>query len=230
MQIGGLQKTTLIDFPGKVSAIIFTQGCNFHCPYCHNPELVKGRATSLLQQKDILAFLSRRHFVLQGVVITGGEPTLQDDLPEFCQQVKDLGYAIKLDTNGSNPRLLQRLLEQHLLDYVALDLKTEPGSYPVELCPPALGQRVLQSLALLRELQIQHEYRVTCAAPFVTSKTFTGIVSAVEPGATLYLQKLRLQHVLDPEFFPSRGKALREEDIEQLCKEGIQAGLRCHTR
>ena len=131
MRIGGLQKSSLIDYPGKVSSVIFCVGCNFDCPYCHNPELVTGCSAcpADLSDEKIFDFLRQRVGFLDGVVISGGEPTLQKDLVDICTRVKALGYPVKMDTNGSRPKVLQRLIEEDLVDYIAMDLKTGPLQY-----------------------------------------------------------------------------------------------------
>ena len=130
MQIAGLQKTTLVDFPGKVAATIFTRGCTFRCGFCHNPELVLPEEfLPLMDEDEILNFFAKRAGKLQGVCITGGEPTMNKDLPEFIIELKKLGYAVKLDTNGSNPTMLEVLIHSGNLDYVAMDIKGSPSNY-----------------------------------------------------------------------------------------------------
>jgi len=129
MLLGGLQKTTLIDFPGRVACTVFTVGCNFRCPFCHNRDLVtlalfQKSGFKQISEKDFFAFLANRKKILEGVTITGGEPTLQVDLPSFCQKIKDLGLEVKLDTNGSNPKMLKKLIDEKLVDFIAMDIKT----------------------------------------------------------------------------------------------------------
>ncbi len=207
MRIGGLQKSTLLDFPGKISAIVFTYGCNFCCPYCHNPELHSDKA-ELLSEKEILAFLNKRRGLLDGVVISGGEPTLQQDLTDFCLKLKDMEYALKLDTNGSNPEKLAQLCEMKLLDYAAMDLKTDPGNYPCTLCSKELNGKILQSMRVLAGSGIEHEFRCTCVPPFINRQTITAIaqtIKEISPENTpLFLQRARLEHVLHPEFFTEK--------------------------
>src|SRR6056297_2585563 len=128
MIIGALQKTSLIDYPGEISAVIFTRGCNFRCPYCHNPELVdKKRYTTALEINEVLTFLENRKGLLDGVVITGGEPTIYGDLPEFLLKIKQMGYLVKLDTNGTNPAMMRRVIDLNLVDYIAMDYKAPLG-------------------------------------------------------------------------------------------------------
>ncbi len=229
MRIGGLQKTTLLDFPGKVGAVVFTRGCNFLCPYCHNPDLVFATREPLVPA-EVMAFLARRRKVLEGVVVSGGEPTLQDDLPDFCAELKSLGYALKLDTNGSRPKVLQGLLEKGLLDYVAMDVKALPSAYPRSISPQNPGGAVAESMELLRQSGVEHEFRIPCAAPFITPKTFQKILEASGNKAQIFLQTIRLEQVLDPEFFVSEGRALRQDEVERLRRRAERAGRTCFIR
>ena len=228
MRIGGVQKTTLLDFPGKVSAVVFAQGCNFLCPYCHNPDLVLCRQKPLAFT-DVIAFLARRRKVLEGIVISGGEPTLHADLFSFCAVLKSLGYAVKLDTNGSKPEVLRQLLRAELLDYVAMDVKANPEQYPAALCPQGVGKAVLHSMALLEESQVPHEFRVPCAAPFIDADSFTAVMEHI-CRAPLFLQTVRLENVLQADFFPSRGHALGKDAMESLCGAAREKGLYCQIR
>ena len=176
MQIAALHKTTLLDFPGKVSALVFVQGCNFRCPYCHNPELLPERPGTLTSEA-VEDFLAQRKKLLEGLVVSGGEPTLQDDLPDFCARIKHLGYAVKLDTNGSQPEILRELLEHGLLDYVALDIKADPHAYPPVM--PAGSGEMPRSIRLLESFGVEHEFRVPCALPFITPAVFSAILRLI---------------------------------------------------
>lgn len=198
MLFGGLQKLTTLDFPGVVSALVFTQGCNFHCPYCHNAQLIPlqpdENADPNPQADDILAFLRKRADVLDGLVISGGEPCLHQDIGDFCREVKRLGYAIKLDTNGSFPERLERLLTADCLDYVAVDLKTAPDDYSPALCLDRnAGKKLLQSLALLAASTIPHEVRTTCVAPFVTPDSVKTMTASCGNRVPWLLQKAFLE-------------------------------------
>jgi len=127
--IAGLQKLTLLDFPGKVACTVFLSGCNMRCPFCHNAQLFNGKPEEIMTEEAFLKFLSTRQGLLEGVCVSGGEPTLTANLPEFLQSIKALGFAVKLDTNGSRPEILRRLLEEKLVDYVAMDVKNSPSRY-----------------------------------------------------------------------------------------------------
>ncbi len=217
----------MLDFPGKISAVVFTQGCNFLCPYCHNPDLVLHRQPPLALA-DSIAFLERRRNVLEGVVISGGEPTLHDGLFAFCATLKSLGYAVKLDTNGSRPDVLQALLAAHLLDYVAMDVKGNPWNYP-EALGDDIGDSVAKSMRVLRESYLEHEFRVPCAAPFIDEESFFAIIKEVGD-APLFLQTVRLDTVLRPEFFGEEGRPLDKNEIEALRKTAVQKNVDCRIR
>lgn len=162
MNFDGLQKMTLLDFPGKIACTVFTYGCNFRCPFCHNRGLVLDGATNQYSDADILAFLKMRQGLLDGVCFTGGEPLLHPDLGEFIRRVRDLGFAVKLDTNGSFPERLEALLKEGLLDYVAMDIKSSKEGYAAavgiedfDIAP------ILKSVELLTESGIDFEFRTT---------------------------------------------------------------------
>jgi pyruvate formate lyase activating enzyme len=198
MVIGGLQKVSLIDFPGKVAAALFTQGCNFRCPYCHNPELVDPtRYVSPLTEESFFSFLKMRAGKLQGVVITGGEPTVHDDLATFIRRVRALGYAIKLDTNGSNPALLEELLAERLVDYVALDVKAPLRRYAEVTRAPTGADRVRLSLSLLIRSGVPHEIRTTYVEPLLSPADLAQIAEEVRGCGLLVLQAFRPGAILD---------------------------------
>lgn len=201
--VAGMHKLTTLDYPGLVGALVFTQGCNFHCPYCHNSHLLApARGASGMDLPALFAFLKKRAGLLDGLVISGGEPTLQPGLRAFCRAVRALGYKIKLDTNGSRPESLRKLLEDGLLDYVALDYKALPERYYPALCPePDIEGKFRESLALLAASGIEHELRSTCVSPFVEADMAPAL--APWPGnAPWLLQRANLDA-------PMRGKGLR---------------------
>ncbi len=203
MHLGGLQKSSLVDYPGKLSSVIFFAGCNFDCPYCHNPGLVRGceGCAADITADHIGEFLQQRQGFLDGVVVSGGEPTLQPDLADLCKKIKGFGYPVKLDTNGSRPKVLQRLIDEGLVDYIAMDLKTDPVLYRSYIKPDCSPDPILASIRILMDSGIDYEFRTTCVKPIVTIETIQHMSHLIQ-GARLYaLQRFRNSEVLHPEFF-----------------------------
>ena len=162
MRIGGLQKVSLIDYPGRISAIVFTQGCNFRCPYCHNPELVDpAKYGPILPEEEVFSFLEKRRGKLEAVTVTGGEPTLQRDLERFLQRIKKMGYLVKVDTNGSNPAMLERLIRRRCVDYLALDVKGPLRKYGQIAQAKVETAKIRRSIELITSSGIEHEFRTT---------------------------------------------------------------------
>jgi pyruvate formate lyase activating enzyme len=216
MIIGGLQKTSLIDFPGKVSCVCFVSGCNFRCPYCHNPDLVNQPGKALVDESSFFAFIRERHGFLDGVVISGGEPTLQKDLPVFVSRVKREGCAVKLDTNGSHPRMIRELVEKGILDYIAMDIKTDPSLYPLYMQREVDPEHLLESIKLIMASGIPYEFRTTCVQPMVTRETVERISRLIE-GCYLYvLQQFSMVRVLQPDFFENRKAGNDQEEMMRL--------------
>lgn len=174
--IAGLQKMTLLDFPGKVACTVFLQGCNFRCPFCHNSGLLGHEAAEQLSQEAFFSFLEKRTGILDGVCVTGGEPTLQKELPAFLARIKAMGFAVKLDTNGSNPQMLQQLIADRLVDYVAMDIKNSPASYGKTAGLPAPNLAPIeQSIRILVEGDLPYEFRTTTVRQLHTVRDFTAI-------------------------------------------------------
>ncbi len=162
MKLGGLVKFTLIDFPGRPAAIVFTQGCNFRCRYCHNPELVYPHLfTPSMPEEEIWTFLKRRQGTLEGVVVSGGEPTLQEDLVRFMSELKALGYKTKLDTNGTRPEVLRELIDKKLVDFIAMDLKAPFEKYADITGVEANSTILQQSMDLIRQSGVEYQFRTT---------------------------------------------------------------------
>ena len=175
MKLGGLQKMTLLDFPGRVACTVFTVGCNFRCPFCHNSSLVLSPAVPELSQDDFFAFLEKRQGLLDGVAITGGEPLLQPDMPVFLEKIRTLGYAVKLDTNGAFPDRLRTVLEAGLVDYVAMDVKNSREKYEQTTGVAGILPQVEQSVALLRAGKTPFEFRTTLVDELHEPADFTAI-------------------------------------------------------
>ena len=162
--ISGLQKMTLLDYPGKVACTVFLQGCNFRCPFCHNSDLLGKDGPETIPVETLMAFLKKRVGLLDAVCITGGEPTLQKDLPDLIRQIKDLGFLVKLDTNGSRPAVLKALAEEKLIDYVAMDIKNCPDRYGETVGMPNMDLGgVEESARYLLEGHVDYEFRTTVA-------------------------------------------------------------------
>ena len=189
MKICGFNKTTLLDYPGCVAATIFLGGCNFRCPFCHNGDLVlkSGQMTGY-EEKEVLAFLKKRRNVLEGVCITGGEPTLHAELPEFISKIKELGYLVKLDTNGSNPEMLKSLVKEKLIDYVAMDVKAPLTKYE-KACGVAVDvEKIKQSVEFLKQGEIPYEFRTTVVKELHTGEDILEIGRYLGGASKYFLQ------------------------------------------
>jgi len=190
MKIGGFQKTSLLDYPDKLSAIIWTVGCNYHCPFCYNVGLVK-KSTTPLDEQEILSFLAQRTKQLEGVVITGGEPLLQEDILQFTKKIKDMGFLVKIDTNGSAPEVLSELLDQQLVDFVAMDIKAPQEKYPELTGIITDITAVQQSIDLLMNSDVDYEFRTTVIPEFLNKDDIVNIAKWVEGAKTYCLQQFK---------------------------------------
>lgn len=197
MNIGGLEKISLIDYPGKVSAVIFTQGCNFRCDYCHNPELVyPSLFQESIPEREVFAFLRKRTGKLQAVVITGGEPTMQENLLQFIGKIRRLGFLVKLDTNGSNPELVRSAIEKKLVQYLAMDIKGPLKKYQKIACAAVDPEKVVESIGLIMRSGVDYEFRTTVIKSQLGGNDFVQIGQLIK-GASLYaLQKFRVPPML----------------------------------
>lgn len=206
MRLAHYEPLSLTDFPHRLAATVFTVGCNFSCPYCHNPELVRvAEDTPQLTDDAFFDFLQRRRGRLNGVCITGGEPTLHQDLPDFIRRIRTLGYAVKLDTNGSNPQMLAQLLDSSLLDYAAMDVKAAASRYDdVTRCP---GARLLAeaSISLLSKHHVAHEFRTTILPRLFGERDLDELAGMLPAGSTYVIQNFVLSKTLDKEFADCRG-------------------------
>jgi len=206
MLIGGLQKLTLIDYPGKIAATVFTVGCNFSCAFCHNPELVdpeKIKKQPIISEKEFFEFLTNRKGMLEGVCITGGEPTLHKDLPEFIKKIKKLGFSIKLDTNGSNPEMLKKLIDNNLIDYLAMDIKG-PLQIPKK------------SVELIKNSGIDYEFRTTVVPILHTKEDIIQIAKEISPAKKFFLQQFRPGKNLDKKF--EKEKPYSKKELDEFCE------------
>ena len=189
MDIQGLQKMTLLDYPGRVACTVFLGGCDLRCPFCHNGGLVLGPMPAELDSEELLAFLKKRRGLLDGVCVTGGEPLLRPDLPELLARIKELGYPVKLDTNGSHPERLRSLVQQGLVDYVAMDIKNSPERYGETVGVPALDLTPFQeSVAFLLQGSVDYEFRTTVVREFHDSDSFQAIGPWLSGARRYFLQ------------------------------------------
>lgn len=189
MIIGGFQRFSLIDFPGKTCAIIFTRGCNFRCPYCHNPELVLPEKFEQEIAIDfVLGFLKKRQGLLDGVTITGGEPTLHADLSELVAAIKEMGYAVKLDTNGSKPDVLKEMMGAGLIDYIAMDVKAPLDDYDKASGLPVSATALQESISIIMESGLAYEFRTTADRTFLNEDDLLKIAETIRGAKKYYLQ------------------------------------------
>ena len=220
MKIVGIQKLTLLDYPGKVACTVFLNGCNFRCPYCHNAELL-GDGDEVMTVAGLLAFLRKRQGILEGVCITGGEPTLHPELPALLKEVRALGYAVKLDTNGYRPEILEAVLNQGLVDYVAMDLKNGPEGYAetVGLAQVELA-KIRQSIRLLMDSPVDFELRTTVANPLHSGETITSMANWLrETTNGKPIPRLFVQPFVDRDTVPVGGfSAPTGAELEQFCR------------
>ncbi|MBE6605591.1 MAG: anaerobic ribonucleoside-triphosphate reductase activating protein [Ruminococcaceae bacterium] len=190
MKIGGLMKLTLLDYPTKVACTVFTPHCNFRCPFCHNASLVI-EGDELMSEEDFFEFLNSRRKILDGVCVSGGEPTINSDIREFIKRIKELGLCVKLDTNGSNPEVLKSLIDDGLIDYVAMDIKNSPDKYALTCGCSDMLDRVRKSVDILMQGNIDFEFRTTVTAELHTDKDFHEIGNWISGAKKYYLQSFK---------------------------------------
>lgn len=189
MKIHGLQKMTLLDFPGRVACTVFLGGCDFRCPFCHNFELADGSASPVMDEEELLQFLRKRQGLLDGVAFTGGEPCLHKDLPALMRRIRELGFAVKLDTNGYHPALLREILDEGLIDYAAMDIKNTPEKYALTCGVNDINMEVIrESIGLLMHSGIDYEFRTTVVKEFHQAEDFPGIGELIRGAKHYYLQ------------------------------------------
>lgn len=226
MLILGLTKTTLLDYPGKVAATVFTGGCNFRCPFCHNGHLVLNVANEQkIYTEEVMEHLTKRRNVLEGVCITGGEPTIQSDLPEFIGMIKDLGYDIKLDTNGSNPKMLRELISDGLISYVAMDIKNSKEKYAFTTgCTETDLTRIEESIQILKEGTIPYEFRTTVVRQLHEPEDIVKISNWIGDETGWYIQSYK-----DSDYVIQSGfSAYSKEELESMLSriKNINCSLR----
>ncbi|MFA6105735.1 MAG: anaerobic ribonucleoside-triphosphate reductase activating protein [Patescibacteria group bacterium] len=205
MLLSGIQPFTVLDYPGKVSCIVFTPGCNFRCGYCHNPEFVLPEKVAALRpnfitEEAFFNFLDQRTTLLDGVVVSGGEPTLMSDLEQFIEKIKSRNYLVKLDSNGNRPAVLKKLLAKNLLDYIAMDVKTSLPRYQGLVGPWAAEQQIAESIRLIQDSGIEYEFRTTLVKEVHTPDVIIEMCRLLKGAKKLYLQTFRPETTLNPVF------------------------------
>ncbi len=233
--IGGIQKTTLLDFPGKVAAIVFTQGCNFRCGYCHNPDLLEIKqichpelVSGYFSKEKLLSFLQTRIGKLDGVVISGGEPTIQAGLYDFIEEIKKMGFLVKLDTNGTNPQVVERLINDNLLDYIAMDIKAPLEKYSqitgtYSLAPLGRGRRgvglhynIQKSISIIMQSNVDYEFRTTVLKSQLSFDDFEKIGQMIYGAKRYYLQKFVPSEILNKKLLSE--STYTDKEFQTICQ------------
>jgi len=243
MIIGGLEKLTLLDFPDNLAAIAFTKGCNFRCHYCYNPMLVWPhrpealaldekdieKGYPLISEEDLFLFLQERKGKIDGVVITGGEPTLHADLPDFIRRIKDLGYLVKLDTNGTNPTMLASLINDKLIDYVAMDIKAPWDKYQSVVDVPVNLDNLQKSVKIIMSSSLPYEFRTTLVPALHQAQDIESMGKAIKGAQQWYLQKFKPDTgLLDPSF--EHKETFSDKELKALALIGAKFVKKCQAR
>lgn len=224
MILGGWQKLTLIDYPGKIAMTVFTVGCNFRCPFCHNPGLVVGSQFTVHGnlEKDFFDFLKKRKGKLEGVCITGGEPIIQKNLIDFIKKIKKLGFSVKLDTNGARPDVLKQIIDQKLVDFVAMDIKNSLKKYSETSGVKVDTDRIKLSVELIKNSGLPYEFRTTVVPGFHTEKDFLEIAAWLKGSKKYFLQEYRPEKTLDAKIGKiTKGKKIDLEKIKKKIKKSF---------
>ncbi len=221
MRIATFQKLTLIDYPGKLATTVFTVGCNFRCPFCHNPELVISSRFTVHGddriEKDFFNFLKKRKGMLEGVCITGGEPTIQPDITDFIDKIKKLGYLVKLDSNGARPDILKKIIDKKNVDFISMDIKSSQENYDKLAGVKVDLERINLSINLIKSSRIDYEFRTTTVPGMHTEKDFEKIAEWMKGAKKYCLQEYRDIKILEPKLKKvTRGKTL---DLEKIKKK-----------
>jgi pyruvate formate lyase activating enzyme len=232
MLIGGFQKLTLIDYPGKVATVVFTIGCNFRCSFCHNPDLIHPSPEMIAIGKEneetFFTFLKKRKGLLDGVCVTGGEPTVHPDLIPFLERIRSMGFLVKLDSNGLRPEVLREVLRRKLADYIAMDIKHAPQKYASAMGVEIDIAKVKESVEIIKKSGLPYEFRTTVVPGIHTEADFDAIGKWIRGTKHYYLQPFRSDIVFDPKVREvAKGKMLDFDDIQKrLKKYGIDAMVR----
>lgn len=217
MIILGYNKTTLLDYPGRVAATVFTGGCNFRCPFCHNKDLLDANISmNAIDEEYVFEHLKKRRNVLNGVCITGGEPTLQKDLEEFIHKIRNIGYEVKLDTNGSNPEVLKKLLDEKLINYVAMDIKNTYEKYAITAGTEShyIG-KIRESIDILLSCEVDYEFRTTIVKELHVKEDIINITKMIKGARKYFLQG----YVESPNVLEKRFSAYTRDELTDIIKD-----------
>jgi pyruvate formate lyase activating enzyme len=215
MKIGGLRRVSLIDYPGLISATVFLQGCNFKCPYCHNPELVDpGLFQPCIKENNVMEFLDSRKGKLDAVTICGGEPTIQDDLNPFIKQIKKMGFAVKLDTNGSQPKVINHLINEKLIDFIAMDIKAPLDKYKEVVKTNVNQDSIKESIKIILKATIPYEFRTTLVQSQLEENDILQIAKLITGAGHYVLQNFVSTKTLDKKFL--KEKPLSDEKLQEI--------------
>ncbi|MDD4358492.1 MAG: anaerobic ribonucleoside-triphosphate reductase activating protein [Candidatus Pacebacteria bacterium] len=230
MKIGGLQKTTLIDYPGEIACIVFLIGCNFRCPFCYSKELVEEDPNGLfLDEEDFFSFLKKRKGQLDACVICGGEPTLNKEIFDFCKRIKSLDYKVKLDTNGSNPEVLKKLIKENLIDYVAMDVKAPFSKYDKATGAKVDVFKIKESINIIKDSGVDYEFRTTIVPQIHTLNDLKKIALEISPAKRYFIQNFRNdKDLIDPDF--KSVIPFNEFEIQKVINEIKQYFEICYLR
>jgi pyruvate formate lyase activating enzyme len=232
MLLAGFQKMTLIDYPGKIATTVFTVGCNFRCPFCHNPELVEPAPDAIKTfekgEKTFFEFLEKRKGKLDGVCITGGEPTVQKDIVPFIRKIKKMGFSVKLDSNGTRPEILEEVFRDGLVDYVAMDIKNGIGRYSETTRVAVNEENIRKSIRLIMESGVSYEFRTTVVPGIHSEADFNGIAGLIKGARAYYLQEFRDMTILDPKLKDlAKGKTVDLEKAADRMRKAVKVvGIR----
>jgi pyruvate formate lyase activating enzyme len=225
LRVSGLERSSLLDYPGKISAIIFTHGCNLRCPYCHNPELViEGfNKDGSFSEKDILSFLESRKGKLDALVITGGDPLVQSNLLPFIKKVKEMGFLIKLDTNGTFPDRLKDFIKTGLIDYIAMDVKYPNVEYVNNSMIPEIAKKIERSIKIIMDSGLDYEFRTTYVKPLHSLESAEGIGQMIKGAKNYYIQNFRPGKTIDPTLTKENSFTTKElEQIKKIIKKYVE--------
>lgn len=229
MRFGGFTPFTLIDYPGKTAAMVYTIGCNFRCPYCHNPELVDETVEETFKEEFVISFLKSRRGMLDGLVITGGEPSMHGEkLLSFMKRVKEMGFCVKLDTNGTNPEFITKAISSGLCDYIAMDVKAPLATYHRVVGRPVNTGAIQASIGLLKNGSVEHEFRTTVIKALLSPEDLEEIAREISGAKRYYLQKFIPTNILNPQF--KRKVSYTDEEFETFRERAARYVMYCGIR